>query len=250
MPGSSPAPRYTFTTLLDSQRDGLDTDALRGDRHARHRRRDGSGHANRCDQNHHHAPGERSPGRRRRHRAGRGLSDLLRQRVLQPPAPNPSINELGEVGFQGNPRRLTTRAECGIPAQRARRQGVFLGRGGPLTTIAHTINPPGGDFIAEFLVADQSVNTFGKAELVPELDDTFEQGLFVGSKNGTFQQRFISDRPTRDGFIFNNISSRVSMNELGQIPGNQADGGDREGGRLGGQGGGRSGGPSRDLLIS
>ena len=130
---------------------------------------------------------------------------------------DPSINEKGEVAFQGNLRRLTTRADCGTAEQRQRRQGVFLGKGGPLTTIAHTINPPGGDFIAEFLVADQSVNTLGRVAFVPELDETFEQGLFVGSKSGTFDQRFLSDTPTPDGFNFNNISSRVSLNEVGQI---------------------------------
>jgi hypothetical protein len=130
---------------------------------------------------------------------------------------DPSINEKGEVAFQGNLRRLTTRADCGSAEQRQRRQGVFLGRGGPITTIAHTINPPGGDFISEFLVADQSVNTLGRVAFVPELDETFAQGLFVGSKAGTFEQRFLSDTPTPDGFNFNNISSRVSMNEVGQI---------------------------------
>jgi hypothetical protein len=116
-----------------------------------------------------------------------------------------------------NLRRLTTRAECGTPEQRARRQGVFLGKGGPLTTIAHSINQPGGDFISEFLVADMSVNTFGRVAFVPELDDTFDQGLFIGSRNGSFEQRFLADTPTPDGFNFNNISSRVSMNELGQV---------------------------------
>jgi hypothetical protein len=130
---------------------------------------------------------------------------------------DPSINEKGEVAFQGNLRRLTTRADCGTTEQRQRLQGIFLGRRGPLTTIAHTINPPGGDFIAEFLVADQSVNTLGRVAFVPELDHTFEQGLFVGSKAGTFDQRFLSDTPTPDGFNFNNISSRVSLNEVSQI---------------------------------
>ena len=86
-----------------------------------------------------------------------------------------------------------------------------------MTTIAHTINAPGGDFIAEFLVADQSVNTSGRVAMVPELDLTFEQGLFIGSKTGTFDQRFLADTPTADGFNFNNLSSRVSMNELGQM---------------------------------
>jgi hypothetical protein len=132
---------------------------------------------------------------------------------------DPSINEKGEVAFQGNLRRLSlaTRPECATVQQRARRQGVFFGKGGPLTTIAHTINQPGGDFISEFLVADQSVNTFGKVAIVPELDGTFDQGLYVGSRNGTFDQRFLSDHPTPDGFDFNNISSRVSLNELGQV---------------------------------
>ena len=124
---------------------------------------------------------------------------------------DPSINELGEVAFQGNLRRLTTRAECGTTEQRARRQGVFLGRGGPLTTIAHTINPPGGSFISEFLVADQSVNTLGRVALVPELDDG-DAGLFVGSRNGTFETRFLVS-----GGEFDGISSRVSLNELGQV---------------------------------
>jgi hypothetical protein len=49
------------------------------------------------------------------------------------------------------------------------------------------------------------------------LDQTFDQGLFVGSRNGTFDQRFLADHPTPDGFDFNNISSRVSLNERGQI---------------------------------
>jgi hypothetical protein len=130
---------------------------------------------------------------------------------------DPSINELDEVAFQGNTRRLTTRPECGIPPQTARRQGVFLGKGGPLTTIAHSVNPPGGSFISEFLVADQSVNSSGRVAMVPELDVTFDHGLFVGSKSGTFDRRFLVDTPTPNGFNFNNLSSRVSLNELGQI---------------------------------
>jgi hypothetical protein len=131
---------------------------------------------------------------------------------------DPSINEKGEVAFQGNPRRLNlaSRPDCAIPEQRQRRQDVFLGKGGPLTTIAHTINPPGGDFIAEFVVADQSVNTLGRVAFVPELDVTFDQGLFLGSKAGTFEQRYLADVPT-GGFTFNAPSSRVSLNEVGQI---------------------------------
>jgi hypothetical protein len=125
---------------------------------------------------------------------------------------DPTINELGEVAVQGNLRRLTTDARCGTTEQRARRQGVFLGSGGPLTTIAHTINPPGGDFISEFLVADQTVNDSGKVAFIPELDLTFDSGLFVGSKQGTFETRFL----VSDG-RFSGISSRVSLNESGQI---------------------------------
>ena len=46
---------------------------------------------------------------------------------------------------------------------------------------------------------------------------TFDHGLFVGSRTGTFDRRFLADTPTPDGFNFNNLSSRVSLNELGQI---------------------------------
>jgi hypothetical protein len=106
---------------------------------------------------------------------------------------------------------LATRPDCGTPEQRQRRQGVFLGKGGPLTTIAHTINPPGGDFISEFLVADLSVNTLGRVAIVPELDNG-DAGLFVGSKAGTFDERFLDS-----GGQFDTPSSRVSLNELGQI---------------------------------
>jgi hypothetical protein len=130
---------------------------------------------------------------------------------------DPSINELGEVAFQGNLRRLTTRGDCGTTEQRARRQGIFLGNGGPLTTIAHSINQPGGDFIAEFLVADQSANTSGQVAIVPELDDTFDHGLFVASRTGTFDRRFLADKAAPGGFNFNNLSSRVSLNEIGQV---------------------------------
>ncbi len=124
---------------------------------------------------------------------------------------DPSINDLGEVAFQGNIRRLTTRTECATPEQRARRQGVFLGSGGALTTIAHTINLPGGDFISEFLVADQSVNNLGQVAIVPELDNG-DSGLFTGSRNGTFDERFLDSQG-----LFDTPSSRVSMNESGQI---------------------------------
>jgi hypothetical protein len=126
---------------------------------------------------------------------------------------DPTINAVGEVAFQGNLRRLSTRAECGTTEQRARRQGVFLGSGGPLTTIAHTINPPGGGFISEFLVADQSVNDSGHVAMSIELQGgTFDQGLFVGSKEGVIEQRFLESEG-----VFRGISSRVSLNEGGQV---------------------------------
>jgi hypothetical protein len=127
---------------------------------------------------------------------------------------NPSINELGEVAFQGNIRRLSTLPECRSAQQSdTPRQGVFLGEGGPLTTVAHTNNPPGNDFISEFLVADTSVNSFGKVALSIELrDPLFDQGLFVGSKTGTFDERFRSSTSEFDA-----PSSRMSINELGQV---------------------------------
>jgi hypothetical protein len=213
--GSS-GPPYTFVTVLDSQRDGLD--------------------ATRC-------PAINTRGtiavtvtdtvlggtKIITKRAANDLPVIIADTAVAGDFPtfcddgfnnlpsDPSINENGEVAFQGNLRRVTTRTECSTLAQRARRQGVFLGAGGSLTTIAHSINEPGGSFIAEFLVADQSVNTSGRVAMVPELDLTFEQGLFIGSKTGTFDQRFLADTPTADGFNFNNLSSRVSMNELGQV---------------------------------
>ena len=105
---------------------------------------------------------------------------------------NPSINELGEVAFQGNLRRLSTAPECGTPEQRhTPRQAVYLGEGGPLTAIAHSTNPPGNDFISEFLVADTSVNSSGKVALSIEVrEPQFDQGLFVGSRTGAFDERF------------------------------------------------------------
>jgi hypothetical protein len=128
---------------------------------------------------------------------------------------NASINELGEVAFQGNLRRLATQAACGTPEQGdTPRQGVFLGKGGPLATIAHTNNLPGGDFISEFIVADVSVNSFGKVALAIELEGQplFDQGLVVGSKRGMFDERFRNSTSE-----FDSPSSRMSLNELGQI---------------------------------
>jgi hypothetical protein len=127
---------------------------------------------------------------------------------------NPSINELGEVAFQGNLRRLSGPEVCATPPQRdTPRQGVFLGRGGALTTVAHTNNPPGNDFISEFLVADTSVNTVGKVALSIELrEPQFDQGLFVGSRRGAFDERFRAATSEFDA-----PSSRMSINELGQV---------------------------------
>jgi hypothetical protein len=127
---------------------------------------------------------------------------------------DPSINELGEVAFQGNLRRLSTSTACTTPPQTdTPRQGVFLGQGGALTTIAHTNNDPGGNFISEFVVADTSVNSFGKVALAIELDNSgFDQGLFVGSRTGAFQERFRNSTSS-----FDTPSSRMSLNEVGQI---------------------------------
>ncbi len=214
--GQSGSARYTFTTILDSQRDGLEATrcaAINGLGVVAVTVRDTTAGDTKIIT--------------RRGAADAPVIVADTQSVADSPIfcdngftslpSDPSINELGEVAFQGNLRRLTTRPDCNTPEQRERRQGVFAGRGGTLTTIAHTINTPGGSFIAEFLVADQSLNSFGRAAIVPELDDTFEQGLYIGSRTGTFEQRFLADVPTPDGFTFGNLSSRVSLNELGQV---------------------------------
>ena len=128
---------------------------------------------------------------------------------------DPSINELGEVAFQGNLRRLSGEPACETPEQRdTPRQGVFLGTGGPLTTIAHTNNPPGNEFISEFVVADTTVNSSGQVALAIELrgEPLFDQGLFVGSRSGMFDERFRNSTSE-----FDTPSSRMSLNELGQI---------------------------------
>jgi hypothetical protein len=49
------------------------------------------------------------------------------------------------------------------------------------------------------------------------LDDTFDHGLFVASRTGTFDRRFLADKAAPGGFNFNNLSSRVSLNEIGQV---------------------------------
>lgn len=128
---------------------------------------------------------------------------------------DPSINELGEVAFQGNLRRLSGPPACETPEQRdTPRQGVFLGAGGPLTTIAHTNNEPGANFISEFLVADTSVNSLGNVALSIELRGLplFDQGLFVGSRQGTFDERLRNSTSEFDA-----PSQRMSLNEVGQI---------------------------------
>lgn len=214
-PGASGATAYTFITVLDSQRDGLEATrcaAINTLGTVAVTVRDGLGDISIITKR----GASEAPVVIADTRTAADFPTFCDNGFNSLPS-DPSINEKGEVAFQGNLRRLTTRANCGTVAQSQRRQGVFLGRRGPLTTIAHTINPPGGDFIAEFLVADQSVNTLGRVAFVPELDNTFAQGLFVGSKAGTFDERFLSDTPTADGFNFNNISSRVSLNEAGQI---------------------------------
>ena len=85
---------------------------------------------------------------------------------------------------------------------------------GAFTTIAHTNNPPGADFISEFVVADTSVNSLGKVALAIELrgQPLFDQGLFVGSRTGTFDERFRNSTSE-----FDTPSSRMSLNEVGQI---------------------------------
>jgi hypothetical protein len=128
---------------------------------------------------------------------------------------DPSINELGEVAFQGNLRRLSGPAACETPQQRdTPRQGVFLGTGRGLTTVAHTNNPPGAEFISEFVVADTSVNSLGNVALAIELrgEPLFDQGLFVGSRTGAFDERFRNSTSE-----FDTPSSRMSLNEVGQI---------------------------------
>jgi hypothetical protein len=126
---------------------------------------------------------------------------------------DPSINDLGEVAFQGNLDDLSTNPACDAPEQtNGQRQGVFLGRGGRLTTIAHTTNGT-GRFISEFLVADGSVNNFGQVALSVELEDPpLEGALLVGSRTGRFVERF------RDSTSeFDTPSARMSLNEWGQV---------------------------------
>ena len=95
------------------------------------------------------------------------------------------------------------------------RQAVFLGKGGPLTTIAHTNNPPGGEFISEFVVADSSVNSRGEVALAIELDNSgFDQGLFVGSKDGTFDERFRNSTSEFDSPSSTHVAQRAWPDRL------------------------------------
>jgi hypothetical protein len=122
---------------------------------------------------------------------------------------DPSINELNEVSFQANLRRLST---CpSTPGQQ--RQGIFLGGGGPLKVISHTINGPEANF-SEYLVADSPCNTLGMVAIVPEIQTTFDSGLFTGNRSGNIQKRYLVSDTDTD---FRGISQRVSLNELGQI---------------------------------
>ncbi len=212
----SGGPRYTFTTLLDSQRDGLEPTrcaAINTLGTVAVTVRDNLTGSTRIITK----------------RGARDLPVVVADTEAVADFPtfcdngfsslpsDPSINELGEVAFQGNLRRLTTRAECATPEQRARRQGVFLGEGGPLTTIAHTINPPGGDFIAEFLVADQSVNYVRQGRDRSRAGRDIRSGPLRRVEGRNVRSPVSRRHPTRDGFNFNNLSSRVSLNELGQI---------------------------------
>ena len=57
------------------------------------------------------------------------------------------------------------------------------------------------------------MNSFGKVALAIELrEPQFDQGLFVGSRTGTFDERFRNSTSEFDA-----PSSRMSLNELGQI---------------------------------
>lgn len=58
------------------------------------------------------------------------------------------------------------------------------------------------------------MNSFGRVALAIELrgEPLFDQGLFVGSKQGTFDERFRNSTSE-----FTSPSSRMSLNELGQI---------------------------------
>ena len=68
-------------------------------------------------------------------------------------------------------RRLTMRPHCGTPEQRQRRQGIFLGKGGPLTTIADTT----GQFAS---VSDPSLKIFGHVAFQAERFDALGQQIF------------------------------------------------------------------------
>ena len=129
---------------------------------------------------------------------------------------DPSINELGEVAFQGNLSRLTTRPECDRRAARTAAGCVPRKRRAAHHDCSH--HQPAGGRLHLRVPRRRPVGQLARqVAIVPELDVTFDQGLFVGSRNGTFNRRFLADTPTADGFNFNNLSSRVSLNELGQI---------------------------------
>jgi hypothetical protein len=208
--GGSGATSYTFTTILDSQRDGLSATrcaAINASGTVAVQVRDEALEINKLITK---RAADDAPVVVADTQSTADFPTFCDNGITSIPS-DPSINAKGEVAFQGNLRRLTTREECGTPEQRQRRQAVLLGRNGPLSAIAHTINPPGGNFISEFLVADQSVNNTSRVAIVPELDNG-DSGLFVGRAQKPFETRFLDSAGQ-----FDTPSSRVSLNEQEQI---------------------------------
>lgn len=107
---------------------------------------------------------------------------------------NPSINDQGQVSFAAT---LSDFSEA-----------IFVGDGGPLTTIART-DP--GDF--NFFGFDTSLNRTGhvafKAELDPEFG--FDEGLFVGD-GGPVTTIYLASTSQ-----FTGTDTRPSINDAGQI---------------------------------
>ena len=202
---------YRFTTLLDSQ-DGLVPTRCPAINALGHGRGARGGHAARLRQAHHEAGRARRAGGRRAHGARRRT--IRRSATTASPRSRRTRRSTSWAKWHS---RATSagcrRAEaCATPEQRdTPRQGVFLGQGGPLTTIAHTNNPPGSDFISEFIVADVSVNSFGKVALAIETrgQPLFDQGLFVGSKRGTFDERFRNSTSEFDSPVVAHVAQRA-----------------------------------------
>ena len=211
----SGGPKYTFTTVLDSQRDGLAPTrcaaintlgtvavTVRDDGPASPRSSPSG--AQRCSRG------------RRRHPVGGGLPDPLRQRLQQPALRSVDQRE-GRGGLPGEPP--------------AADHAGGLRHAGAAPAAAGRVPRPGGAAHHD-RAHDQSARR-GLHLRVPRRRPVgqhvrqgrvrsragrdLRSGLFVGSRNGTFDQRFLADHPTPDGFDFNNLSSRVSLNERGQI---------------------------------